>query len=132
MNFRKVLAKEKIFSEYVRVMNGVFGLSKRETEVYSLLLKLNDTIKNSALNKFKVNILNSENRRIIMKECNITKTNLSRQIMKFKDIGLIRYDVESNTYQIPDYVSPIFIGGHTIEITFTLTTLPDESTGSDN
>jgi predicted transcriptional regulator len=132
MNFRKILTKDKIFSEYVRVMNGVFGLSKRETEVYSLLLRLNDTIKTSGLNKFKFNILNAENRRIIMRECNITKTNLSRQIMKFKEIGLIQYDNNTNTYEIPGYVAPTFVGGHTIEITFTLSTLPDEATGSDH
>lgn len=132
MNFRKVLPKGKIFSEYVRIMNGIFGLSKRETEVYSLLLKLNDGIKSSGLNKFKYNILNTENRRIIMKECNITKTNLARQIIKFKSLGLVKYDTILNTYEIPEYVAPMFVGDHTIEVTFTLSTLPDEPAGSDN
>jgi len=121
-----------MFSEYVRVMNGVFGLSKREAEVYSLLLRLNHTIISSGLNKFKVNILNTDNRRIIMKEKNISKTNLSRQIIKFKETGLLKYDPVENTYEIPEYVAPTFVGGHTIEITFTLSTIPDESTGSNN
>jgi len=113
-------------------MNGIFGLSPREAEVYSLLLKINDSVNNSGLSKFKMNILNTENRRIIMRECNITKTNLSRQIIKFKELGLVRYDEATNIYYIPDYVAPKFASGHTVEITFTLSTVSDEQTGSDN
>ena len=132
MNIRKLISKNKVFSEYVRVMNGIFGLSPREAEVYSLLLKINDSVVNSGLNKFKMNVLNTENRRVIMRECNITKTNLSRQIIKFKELGLVKYDDVTSIYYIPDYIAPKFEGGHTIEVTFTLTTIQDDQTGSDN
>lgn len=98
-NFRKRLPKKKLYSEYVRMMNGYFGLSKREAEIYSFMVKL-DTEWVPISNKDFKNILSTTNRKLIISECNINKTNLSRLITKLYDDGLLSRNSKGG-YEIP-------------------------------
>lgn len=110
-------------------MNGVLGLSKRETEVYSFMLKLDSEWKPKSDKDFK-NIISTENRRLIIKECNINKTNLSRFIIQLKGMELIVPNTDGG-YEISPKLA-LDISEQIIEIVFTLDISDDKNTGSNN
>ena len=125
-NFRKKLKQKKLFTEYVRIMNGVFGLSKRESEVYSFVLKLDSEWHPVSDRDFK-NVFSTSNRRLIVRECGINKTNLSRFISVLKNKGLITVNPDGG-YEIPSSIA-IDLNDKIIEIVFTLEVIGDEGTG---
>jgi predicted transcriptional regulator len=116
-NFRKKLPRKKIFSEYVKVMNGIFGLSKREAEIYSFILKL-DTEWTPASELDYKDILSTTNRRLIIRECNINKTNLSRLIIQLRNNGLVEYN-QHGGYEIPSSIA-VDLKDKLIEVVFSL------------
>ena len=124
-NFRKRVPRKKLYSEYIRIMNGIFGLSKREAEVYSFIMKLDTEWKPLSDNDFK-DVLSTSNRRLIVKECNINKTNLSRFISELKEKALLSAN-EQGGYEIPSAISLDFYD-KVIEIVFTLELFEDEGT----
>lgn len=128
-NFRKKVLQKKLFSEYVRVMNGIFGLSKREAEIYSFMLKIDNEWKSLSDKDFK-NILSTSNRRLIIRECNINKTNLSRLIVELKGSGLLEVN-ENGGYEIPSSIA-IDLKEGVIEVVFTLEIIKDEGTRQNN
>jgi hypothetical protein len=104
-------------------MNGIFGLSKREAEVYSFIMQLDtEWVKRSA--KDYKDVLSTSNRRLIISECNIGKTNLSRLIILLRDKGLLVVN-EHGGYEVPSAIS-IDPGSHSVEVVFTLTVNGDE------
>ena len=127
--FRKRVPQKKIFSEYVRVMNGIFGLSKREAEIYSFILKIDSEWKPLSDKDFK-NILSTSNRRLVIRECNINKTNLSRLIVELKNSGLLEVN-ENGGYEIPSSLAVDLRDG-IIEVVFTLEVIKDEGTRQNN
>ena len=128
-NFRKKLSQRKLFSEYVRIMNGVFGLSKREAEIFSFILKLDSEWSPLSDKDFK-NVLSTDNRRLIIKECNVNKTNLNRFINGLKEKRLIIIN-DLGGYEIPEPIA-IDLSNRIVEVTFTLELTDDERTGSNN
>mgnify|MGYP001574383299 FL=1 len=128
-NFRKRVLKKKLFSEYVRVMNGIFGLSKREAEVYSFILKIDNEWRSLSDKDYK-NILSTSNRRLIIRECNINKTNLSRLIVALKNNGLLEVN-ENGGYEIPSSIAVDLRDG-IVEIVFTLELIKDEGARQNN
>ena len=126
-NFRKKLPQKKLYSEYIKIMNGILGLSKRETEVYSFMMKLNTEWQPRSDKDFK-DIISTENRRLIIKECNINKTNLSRFIMQLKGMNLLIVNADGG-HEIPSTLS-IDLSDKIIEVVFTLDFSDDGSTGS--
>jgi len=107
-------------------MNGIFGLSKREAEVYSFMLKLDAEWRPASSKDFK-NILSTSYRRLIVRECNINKSNLSRLILELRNKGLLSIN-EDGGYEIPSVIS-INLDDPIIEVVFTLELLENESTG---
>lgn len=126
--FGKRVPKKKLFSEYVRIMNGIFGLSKREAEMYAFMMKLDYEWRSLSEKDFK-NILSTSNRRLIVRECNVNKTNLSRLIAELKRKGLL-YINDYGGYEIPPSVA-LNPNENIYEIAFTLE-VADESTGQNN
>ena len=128
-NFRKRVPQRKLFSEYVKIMNGIFGLSKREAEVYSFMVKL-DTEWQPKSGKDYKDILTSSNRKLLIRECNINKTNLSRLIADLRNKGLLTYNVDGG-YEIPSSIA-INLGDKVTEVVFTLEVVDDDGAGKDN
>jgi len=128
-NFRKKVSQKKLFSEYVKIMNGIFGLSKREAEIYSFILKIDSEWRPISSNDFK-NILSTTNRRLIIRECNINKTNLSRLIIDLRNSGLVELNVDGG-YEIPSSIA-LSPDNKLIEVVFTLEVASDEGTGQNN
>jgi hypothetical protein len=99
------------------LMNGIFGLSKREAEVYSFILKL-DTDWQPLSGKDYKNILSTTNRRLISRECGINRSNLSRLINELNSKGLLFINVDGG-YEIPSKIS-LDAKSNVTEIVFTL------------
>lgn len=128
-NFRKKVPTRKLFSEYVNIMNGIFGLSKREAEIFSFALKIDSEWRPISDNDFK-NIFSTTNRKLIIRECNINKTNLSRLIIDLRNSGLVELNADGG-YEIPESIS-IDPDTKLIELVFTLEVADDEGTGQNN
>jgi len=97
--FKKSISKDRLFTEFVKILNGLLQLSGKECEVFALLLKLNQE------NEYIRDILSTENRRYIMNEMNLKKSNLSKYLANLKNKGIILYDENGyyiNTLFIPD------------------------------
>lgn len=95
--FKKVISKNNLFREYVKILNGLLQLSDKECEVLAILLQINH-------NRDKLdNILDTNIRKFIMGELNIKKSNLSKYISSLKDRGVIMKD--DNGY----YINSMFI-----------------------
>jgi len=112
---KKIKTKNK-FREFIQVLNGLLRLSDRETEVLSLLMKI-DSEWTPVISEHK-NILSTDSRRAIMKETRITKNNLVKYIRTLKERGiLIQNSFEG--YEINNIFMPKATGD-IIEIVFIL------------
>lgn len=103
--FKKKISKNKVYREYVDILNGKLQLSYREAEVLAVLLQLNHEW--GSMVKETGNILSTDVRRVLMRETLITKTNLARYItaLKNKDV-LISTDkgnLKLNDILIPEF-----------------------------
>jgi len=128
-NFRKKLTQRKLYSEYVKMMNGYLGLSKREAEVYSFIVKL-DTEWHPISAKDTKDILSTTNRKLIMRECNISKTNLSRLVIKLINESLIILNSD-NGYELPSKLA-LNISDNIIETVFTFEIIDDDGARQNN
>jgi hypothetical protein len=116
--FRKKIKKSKLYNDYVQVLNGVLQLSYRESEVFSLLLKINDEMR--VFIEAQGDILATDIRRIIIRETRISKTNLSKylDVLKEKDILV---PTGNGKWGLNDIFIPEITDGK-VEITFSLET----------
>jgi len=110
-------------------MNGIFGLSKREAEIYSFILKLDTEWKQASDLDYK-DVLSTSNRRLIIRECNINKTNLSRLIIQLRNEGLLEFN-KYGGYEIPSSIA-IDLSDKLVEVVFTLELSEDERAGQNN
>jgi DNA-binding transcriptional ArsR family regulator len=99
--FTKIIKSKDIYKEYIGILNGKLQLSGKEMEVLSLLLEIEMT-KLPILGK-KQDLLSTDNRRALMDETGITKTNLSKYLSELKDRGIIKKDEEGH------YINKMFI-----------------------
>jgi len=111
------------------MMNGYFGLSTREAEIYSFIVKLDTEWRPISDNDFK-DILSTSNRRLIMRECNINKTNLSRFISKLLSDGLVVRNTTGG-YELPNGLA-LDISEKIIETVFTFEVIDDDRAGQNN
>ena len=81
MNLRKKVQNNEVYTEYVKILNGVLQLSNREAEVFSFILQADPL--------FPSNINSKVLRDILLKQLGITDANLSKYLRVIKDKGLI-------------------------------------------
>lgn len=101
--FKKTIKNKDIYKEYVNILNGLLQLSGKEMEVLSLLLEIEET-RSPVLGK-KIDLLSTDNRRIIMDKTGINKNNLSMYLSVLKNKGIILKDEEGhyiNRTFVPD------------------------------
>jgi hypothetical protein len=80
--FKKKINKNRVYREYVDILNGKLQLSYREADVFAVLLQLNNEW--GSMVKETGNILSTDVRRVLMRETRITKTNLARYTSALK------------------------------------------------
>lgn len=118
MKFGKYIKKKNLYKEYVRVLNGLFQLSERELEVFALLLKLDCEWKPILDTDYK-NILSGHNRKTIMKETNVNKTNLSKYLRTLKNNNII-IKRDTGGYEIREIYTPK-VFGDMLDVSFIFT-----------
>ena len=101
--YKKIIKRSKLYKEFVDILNGKLQLSQRESDLLALLVKI-DVEWVSRVDGEEKNILSTDNRRLIMKETRINKSNLSKYINMLKDKGVLV--VSNNKYSISPIVTP--------------------------
>lgn len=100
---RKKVSKNKLYSEYVKILNGVLQLSTREAEVFSFLLLADAEGERD-------NINNKSIRDNIIATIGITEANLSRYLGVIKAKGLIIRNTKGK-WVLNDLMRPIVTKG---------------------
>ena len=100
MNLRKKIANKDLYTEYVKILNGVLQLSNRVSEVFAFIL--------AADFLFPSNINSKVIRKAITQKLNIPESNLSKYLRVLKDKNLIVRS-SKNKWIVNDNIRPIII-----------------------
>ena len=84
----KNIKKDELHSEFLKVLNGILKLPKRELELLSNLCKLQDNPQLSD-NEPSDGVISAENRKWIKDNVGITEDNQCRAYRKFKKLGYL-------------------------------------------
>ena len=84
----KTVGKDDLYSEFLKSLNGIMDLPKRELQLLTLLVKLQMEPQLSN-NDPESGILSANNRKFIETTIGITQDNQSRYYKKFKDLGYL-------------------------------------------
>ena len=84
----KQVKKEDLYSEFLKALNGIIDLPKRELQLLTLLVRLQMEPQLSN-NDPETGVLSANNRKYSEKETGITQDNQSRYYKKFKDLGYL-------------------------------------------
>lgn len=118
MYLRKFVTRNNFTRVYITVLNGLLQLTPREIDVFSVLMQIDLAWQPKLPNDLK-NIMSTDNRRLIMKEANISKANLTRAVKKFISIGIVEI-LPDGRYIIPELMKPIITSDNKINIHFVL------------
>lgn len=97
-----------IYIEYLRALNGILNLTNRELELLSTLVKLD--VEYQKLPGIEKNVVNTVNRRFIIKHLKITRDNLSRYLKRFRKNGLLIKGKVDNEQYVNKILIPEVIG----------------------
>lgn len=84
----KTVKKDDLHSEFLKSLNGIMDLPKRELQLLTLLVKLQMEPQLSN-NDPESGVLSANNRKFIETTIGITQDNQSRYYKKFKDLGYL-------------------------------------------
>ena len=115
--FVKTIPTNKVYTEYLRSINGILELTDREIQLLGYMmeiqvkisLKTNDIIKS---------ITATPIRKQIFKELGISKSNYINYLKTYKSKGLL-IKVNEDSYFVNDKIFPIIIGDR-VQITIVL------------
>jgi len=110
MNLKKIVSRDTVFTDYVNILNGVFRLSKREVEVFSLMLRFNEDTDSDLLDFSYI-------RKVIVETLGISEANLSRYLGTLKDRRLLV--LKDNKWVINENIKPTLEDG-LVEVTLRL------------
>ncbi len=84
----KTIKKDDLYSEFLKALNGITDLPKRELQLLTLLVRLQVEPQLSN-NDPEDGVLSSTNRKYIEQQLGITADNQSRYYKKFKELGYL-------------------------------------------
>ena len=102
--YEKRVKKNKLYKEFVDILNGKLQLSHRELELLTFLVKA-ETEWQPRIEGEEKNILSTDSRRLVMKETMINKSNLSKYLNVLREKGILTHDgkkFELNPILIPN------------------------------
>lgn len=84
----KQVKEKDLYSEFLKTLNGIMDLPKRELQLLTLLVKLqiDPTTSN---NEPESGVLSAVNRKYVESTLGITQDNQSRYYKKFKELGYL-------------------------------------------
>jgi hypothetical protein len=118
MNFQKKVTKTNYIREYVTVLNGLLDLTPREIDVLVAMIKIDNAWVPRTSSEIK-NILATDNRRLVLKETNMGKSNFTKILNKLIAIKLLVLSTESK-YVINPLLKPVIDKNNKIELKFVL------------
>lgn len=104
----KTVPRRKVYFEYLQALNGILNLSYRELEVMAKLVEVDvNMVVNPGDSK---NVINTQVRKMLMRELGFTPDNLCRLISKLKKMGYIKQGFAEdewvvNKILIPDVIA---------------------------
>lgn len=123
--FVKTISSDKLGYEFLRSLNGLLGLTNRQTEILSFFLSL--YMDKSRRGKEKNDSIDcARNRKIVIDHAKVRKENLSRYIKSFKKKKLFIKDATTGKNVINEALIPILIANKTVQITMILKIKDDE------
>ena len=84
----KQVEKKDLYSEFLKTLNGIMDLPKRELQLLTTLVQLQSEPQLSN-NDPESGVISGTNRKYIEKELGITQDNQSRYFKKFKELGYL-------------------------------------------
>ena len=84
----KQIEKKELYSEFLKALNGITDLPKRELQLLTMLVQLQAEPQLSD-NDPENGVISGNNRKYIEKELGITQDNQSRYFKKFKELGYL-------------------------------------------
>lgn len=84
----KQITKNELCTEFLKALNGIIDLPKRELQLLTLLVRLQMEPQLSG-NDLDNGVISGVNRKYIEKELGITQDNQSRYFKKFKELGYL-------------------------------------------
>lgn len=84
----KQINKNELCTEFLKALNGIIDLPKRELQLLTLLVRLQMEPQLSNNNP-EDGVISAVNRKYVEKETGITPDNQSRYFKKFKDLGYL-------------------------------------------
>lgn len=84
----KTVKKEDLYSEFLKALNGITDLPKRELQLLTLLVQLQVEPQLSG-NDPETGVISGYNRKFIEQKLGITQDNQSRYFKKFKELGYL-------------------------------------------
>ena len=118
MNFQKKVTKTNYIREYLTVLNGLIDLTPREMDVLVEMVKIDIAWIPRTPLEVK-NIISTDNRRLILKETRMGKSNFTKILNKLISIKLLVLSTD-NKYIINDLLKPKIDSKGKIEIRFVL------------
>lgn len=83
----KRVPRAKLYSEFLKSLNGILDLTERELELLDELIQID--LNTPKLPNISKNVISTENRKHINKKLGITFDNLCRYIAKFRKQGIL-------------------------------------------
>ena len=118
MNFQKKVTKSNYIREYLTVLNGLLDLTPREMDVLIAMVKLDIEWIPRTPTEVK-NIISTDNRRLILKETNMGKSNFTKVLNKLISIKLLVLSTEGK-YVINELLKPKIDDKGKVHIRFVL------------
>lgn len=84
----KQIEKKDLYSEFLKTLNGIMDLPKRELQLLTLLVQLHAEPQLSG-NDPENGVISGINRKYIESKLGITQDNQSRYFKKFKELGYL-------------------------------------------
>lgn len=103
----KTVPRRKLYFEYLQSLNGILNLSYRELEVMAKLVEVDvNTVVKPGDSK---NVINTQVRKMLMKELGFTPDNLCRLISKLKKMGYIKQGFAEDEWEVNKILIPEII-----------------------
>lgn len=118
MNFQKKVTKSNYVREYITVLNGLLDLTPREIDVLVAMIKIDNAWIPRMPGEIK-NILSTDNRRLMLQETNMGKSNFTKIVNKLISINLLVLSTDTK-YVVNELLKPQIGKDNKIELRFYL------------